>query len=84
MAAKKLNSRDHEWAPGNCESLDPSVSCECRAAITRAYREMIMRGASHITAVEVGMRIYSYHHPGYPPGWVNQLVERLVDPTALH
>lgn len=67
-----------------CESLDPDIPCQCREAVQRAYREMIVRGASHADAHMVAARVYSYHHPGYPADRVNRLIARLVEPKQLH
>lgn len=84
MAARRPDGAGDDGRAAACARLDPEVACACRAAVVRAYHEMILRGASHEAAVEVGTRIFCYHHPGHPRATVSHLVERLVEPAALH
>lgn len=84
MGAGSPDGADRDDRAAACARLEPVVPCECRTAVVRAYHEMILRGASHEAAVDVGTRIFCYHHPGHPRQQVSQLVERLVDRSALH
>ena len=46
-----------------CGPDDDGSRCDCRSAVTRAYRSLLVSGTSPTIALEAATRIYCYHHP---------------------
>lgn len=46
-----------------CGPDDDGSRCDCRSAVTRAYRSLLGSGTSPTVALEAATRIYCYHHP---------------------
>jgi hypothetical protein len=61
-----------------CPKQDPQISCQCRDAVQRAYRQMVATGASYVDAHMVAARVYRHHHPEAAAANVDRLVGRLV------
>jgi hypothetical protein len=61
-----------------CSNQDAQISCRCRDAVQRAYRQMVATGASYADAHMVAARVYRHHHPDAAAANVNRLVGRLI------
>ena len=46
-----------------CGPDEDGSRCDCRSAVTRAYRSLLGTGNSPTIALEAATRIYRYHHP---------------------
>ena len=46
-----------------CGPNDDGSRCDCRSAVTRAYRSLLGSGTSPTIALEAATRVYCYHHP---------------------
>jgi len=84
MAARRGNRLPDPKVLSPCGDRELKAPCLCRAAVTRAYYEMLLSGASPVAAKEVAVRVYNYHHPGYAPAEAGRLIERWLIPNALH
>ena len=76
-----------------CGPDEDGSRCDCRSAVTRAYRSLLGSGSSPTIALEAATRIYRYHHPEASldmaltavEAWVTgQRVAAPVSGTTLH
>ena len=58
--------------------------CRCRAAVSRAYTEMLDCEAPEHVAMEAARRVYRYHHPEASDDEAAQIVESWVFRGARH
>jgi len=66
----------------DCENDE--ISCNCRAAVTRAYRTLCASGEAESIAFEAAIKVYRFHHPETAPGMAAGLVERWVACGTVH
>jgi hypothetical protein len=57
---------------------DGTADCRCHQAVTRAYAEMVARGAPGSVALEAAIRVFVYHHPEVPAFRAHDTVETWV------
>lgn len=54
----------------------------CRAAATRAYRELRRKGIMDMEAFDVAVRVFKHHHPEADPGEARFAVADWLVPEA--
>lgn len=57
---------------------DGAADCVCQKAVTRAYAELVARGAPRSVALEAAIRVFVYHHPEVPSFRAHDTVETWV------
>ena len=57
---------------------DGYLDCHCHRAVTRAYAEMLAKGAAHSVALEAAARVFRFHHPEVPSFRAHATVETWV------
>lgn len=55
-----------------------SADCRCQQAVTRAYSELVARGAPRSVAMDAAIRVFVYHHPEVPAFRAHDTVETWV------
>lgn len=56
----------------------------CRAAVERAFNELVRRGEPKAHARDAGLAIFQFHHPDVPEGEARATVELWTRPSLLH
>ena len=67
-----------------CGPDDPPGRCECREAVTRAFRGMQESGVTEAIALDAATRVYLYHHPEATSVAALHTVETWVRAATLH
>ena len=81
MVEKRSPDQRDDPACGTDELLG---DCRCRPAVRRAFSGMMTSGAGERTAMDVGCRVYRYHHPEVPPIQARDIVQVWVYQGAFH
>lgn len=63
QASGQIAPRGESRRAETCGPYDDGSRCDCRSAVTRAYRSLLVSGTSPTIALEAATRIYCYHHP---------------------
>ena len=84
MVARKETKRPLAAGAPPCGDHVHDRPCACRRAVTRAYYEMRASVATRAEAMDAAVRVYNYHHPGFPPAEAIAIIRRWLEPNALH